>query len=323
MKEGKVPENVLKRSILKKTGIKREEVLVGAGVGLDSATLMQGEELTLVSVAVCTDSNVDFSVISATNNLLASGAEPVGIEVALCLPVTVGEEEIKHIMGIIDDTCRKLKISLLGGHSEITSAVIRPVVSVTAIGKAHKKKAEFKACPGDDIVVTKWIGLEGTARIVRAKEQELLNKFPSKMIYDAKNFSEILSVAAEAAPAVKSGVTAMHDISGGGIFAALWELAESSGVGLEIELKKIPVKQETIEICNYFDINPYELLSGGCMLISTTDGNRLVMDLKQEGINACVIGKVTKTNDRVVINGDIRRFLEPSRNDEIHKAITE
>ena len=112
---------------------------------------------------------------------------------------------------------------------------------------------------------------------------------------------------------MKSGVRAMHDVTTGGIFGALWELAEASGVGLEIELKKIPIRQETVEICEYFDLNPYQLGSTGSLLLAAPDGNRLVWDLKQQGIPAVVIGKATAYTDWVVINEDERRFLEPLR----------
>ena len=112
---------------------------------------------------------------------------------------------------------------------------------------------------------------------------------------------------------MKSGVRAMHDVTTGGIFGALWELAEASGVGLDITLKKIPIRQETVEICEFFDINPYQIASGGSLLMAAEDGNRLVMDLVKEGIPAVVVGKATAGNDRVLINEEERRFLEPPR----------
>jgi len=131
----------------------------------------------------------------------------------------------------------------------------------------------------------------------------------------------MLSVIPEAAIAVGTGVSAMHDVTEGGIFGALWEMAEASDVGLEIEWKKIPVKQETIEICEFFGINPYELISSGAMLMAAEDGNKLVLDLKKAGIEACVIGKATAANDRVLINGEERRFLEPPKTDELYKVL--
>ena len=100
-------------------------------------------------------------------------------------------------------------------------------------------------------------------------------------------------------------------------------MAESSGVGLLIDLRKIPVKQETIEICNYFDINPYELISSGSMLMASKDGNKLKLELERIGIEATIIGKCTDNNDRVLINGENKRFLEPPKTDELYKVICE
>ena len=106
----------------------------------------------------------------------------------------------------------------------------------------------------------------------------------------------------------------------GGIFGALWEMAEASGVGLSIDLKSIPVRQETIEICEFFGINPYQLISSGCMLMAADDGNALVRELKKEGIPATVIGKALDGKDRVLENGDERRFLEPPKTDELYRV---
>ena len=125
----------------------------------------------------------------------------------------------------------------------------------------------------------------------------------------------------EAAVAVRSGVSAMHDVTEGGIFGALWEMAESSGVGLEIDLKKIPVRQETIEICEFFQINPYELISSGCMLMASSDGNTLLRELQKAGIKASIIGKAVAGNDRVLLNEEERRFLEPPKADQLYKVI--
>ena len=120
---------------------------------------------------------------------------------------------------------------------------------------------------------------------------------------------------------MKSGVGAMHDVTEGGIFGALWEMAEASGVGLEIDLKKIPLRQETVEVCEFFHINPYELISSGCMLMAAADGNELIRRLKENGIEATVIGKATAGNDRVLMNEDECRFLEPPKTDELYKVI--
>ncbi len=327
MKLGKVPENVLKRSILKKIVCKRSEVLTGAGVGEDCACLQLGEdEVFVMSTDPITGATEDmglYAVAATANDLASGGAEPIGIMVTALLPPETTEEDIKSIMDELSQACQTLNIEIIGGHTEITDAVNRAVLSITGVGRAKKGAflATSGAKPGDDVVITKWIGLEGTSIIAKAKEQELITKFPSRMIYEAKNFDKFLSVIPEAATAVKSGVTAMHDVTEGGVFGGLWELAESSGVGLTIDLRKIPVKQETIEISNFFDINPYELISGGSMLMTSKDGNRLVLSLKEAGIEASVIGKCTDNNDRVLINGEMRRFLEPPKTDELFKVL--
>ncbi len=326
MNIGKVPENVLKRSILKKIETRRSEVLLGAGIGEDCAVLaLKEDEVFILSTDPITGTTKDIGSLSihvTANDLASSGAEPVGVLVTALLPPEITEDDIKVIMDDIAKTCAPLNMQIIGGHTEITDVVKKPVISITGIGKAKKGKVvATNGCkPGNDIVVTKWIGLEGTQILAKEHEEELKKRFPDRMIYEAQSFDKMLSVVPEAATAVKSGVTAMHDVTEGGIFGALWEMAESSGVGLEIDLKAIPVRQETIEICNFFDINPYGLISSGSMLMATEDGNRLVSELKKAGIHASIVGKATDSNDRVLINGENRRFLEPPKTDELYKV---
>lgn len=325
MNIGKVSENVLKRSILKKISNRRSEILTGAGVGEDCAVLAlnEGEVFVVSSNSVCgkPDEIGRIAVLKATNNLAAQGAEAVGIMVDMLLPKEAEESDIQTIMDDLDAACSEFNMQIIGGNTSVSEAINTPLLSVAGIGKTQKEKAisTAGAKAGNDIVITKWVGLEGTQKLAKTYEKDLKEKFPSRMIYEAQNFDKLLSVVPEAAPAIKSGVTAMHDVSEGGIFSALWELAEASNVGLEIDIKAIPIKQETIEICNYFDLNPYGITSAGSMLIATEDGNKLVAELKKENIPATVVGKATASNDRVLINGENRRFLERPKTDEIRK----
>lgn len=164
-----------------------------------------------------------------------------------------------------------------------------------------------------DIVVSKWVGLEGTARLAGENYERLRKRFPARMIEEAAAFDRYLSVIPEAATAMKSGVCGIHAVSRGGIFAGLWEMAEEAGVGLEADLRKIPVRQETIEICEFFGENPYELLSGGCLIMTVSDGNALVTALLREGIPAAVIGRTTRGNDRVLYNEGRKSYLNKPR----------
>ena len=151
------------------------------------------------------------------------------------------------------------------------------------------------------------------------KRQQLRRRFPAYLVEAAKGFDKYLSIIPEAAVAGKSGVWAMTDVTEGGIFGALWEMAESSGVGLEIDLKKLPIRQETVEICNLLDLNPYELISGGCLLIAAENGADLVRRLEEENIPATVVGRTTGGKDRIIRNGEEKRFLEPAKPDELYQ----
>lgn len=169
------------------------------------------------------------------------------------------------------------------------------------------------AGPDQDIVVSKWIGLEGTVQLARRHYEKLRERFPQRMIDEAVAFERYLSVEPEAATAMKSGVCGIYAPSRGGIFAGLWEMAKEAGVGLEADLRKIPVRQETIEICEVLGENPYEMLSGGCLIMTAINGNALVAALSREEIPAAVIGRTTMGNDRVLYNNGHKQFLNKPR----------
>lgn len=327
MKTGKIPESVLKRSVLRQLHNRRDEVLLGAGVGEDCAALtLEADEVFVMSTDPITGTGKEMgslAVITTANDLASSGAEPVGVMLTILLPEASEEALLKEIMRDAEATCEKFHMQILGGHTEVSAAVNRPVISVSGVGKV-KKDAMIKtggARPGMDIVVSKWIGIEGTVILAKERERELLGRYATTFIDRSKDLDAYISVLSEAAVAARSGVSAMHDITEGGIFGALWEMAEASGVGLEIDLKKIPVRQETIEICEFFGLNPYELISGGSMLMAAEDGNQLVHELEKAGIPAAVIGKAMTGNDRVLRNEEERRFLEPPKPDELYRVI--
>lgn len=327
MKVGKLPESVLKRSVFKQLHTKREEVLLGAGVGEDCAAMkLDSDEIFVISTDPITGTAKDIGDLAVqitVNDLASAGAEPIGVMLTMLLPEDATEEELKHVMAQVESACEKNRIQVMGGHTEVTRVVSQIVLSVTGVGKAKEDRLISTAdvLPDMDILVTKWVGIEGTAILAKEKEQELSTRYTKPFLEAAKGLDRYLSVLPEAATAVKSGVAAMHDVTEGGIFGALWEMAEASGVGLEIDLKKIPLKQETVEICEYFGISPYELISSGSMLMAAKDGNRLVMELQKEGIPAVIIGKATAGRDRILRNEDECRYLEPPKTDELYKVL--
>lgn len=327
MKTGKIPENVYKRSVLKQIKTNRDEILIGAGIGEDCAVLsFEADRLIAVSSVPAAGRGhgmIRSALYHCVNRLAASGADPIGVSISSLFPVSAEETDIKEMMLQTEEECRRLKVQVMGCQVEMSDAVTRPVLTVSGIGKLEKGReaSAGKAKPGQDVVVSKWIGLEGTSIIAREKEEELLKRYPVYLVEEVKEFDGFLSIIPEAATAVKSGVRAMHGVAEGGIFGALWEMAEGAGVGLEIDLKKLPVKQETIEVCEFFEISPYELLSGGCLLMTADNGHDLVRALEREQIPAAVVGKTTDRNDRVIVNEEETRFLEPPKSDELYKVI--
>ena len=327
MKVGKVPESVLKRSVMRQLKSTRPEVLVGAGIGEDCSALQLGEdEIFVISTDPITGTAKDMGRLAiqiTVNDLASAGAEPVGVMLTVLLPENTEEPVLRQIMQQAEEACEASNLQILGGHTEVTRVVSQPLVSVTGVGKAKAGHliTTGGARPGMDILVTKWIGIEGTSIIAKEKKEELCSHFPRQLVETAAGLDQYLSVLPEAAVAVKSGVAAMHDVTEGGIFGALWEMAEASGVGLDIDLKKIPIRQETVEICECFDINPYELISSGCMLMAAPDGNGLVMALERVGIPATVIGKATEGNDRIIRSGEEKRFLEPPKTDQLYQVM--
>ena len=324
MRKGKLSENVLRRSVLRKIKTHRKEVINGAGVGTDCAVLSLGEGYdTVLCTTPVTAPMEDISIYAipmALNNLAAAGAEPVGVMLAITLPEQIEESELQAAMERAEDICRICKVEIIGGHTEVLPNIVQPVMTVTGVGRRGGEAAlslrGIKA--GQDIVLSKWIGLEGTIRLARERREELCTRYPVRMVEEAAAFDRYLSVIPEAATAMKSGVCGMHDVSRGGIFGALWELAQRAGVGLEIDLKKIPVKQETIEICEFYELNPYELLSGGCLIMVSDDGEGLVTALRREDISAVIIGRTTDSHDRVIYNEDEKRYLDRPKTDQIY-----
>lgn len=327
MKIGKVPVNVLKRSILREleaNHCKQDEVIKGAEVGADNALLrLKIHDDTVIntqSYEADSELGAAMAVHKAVNNLFTANAVPVAITVALMLPVDFKEECLKSYMNSMVKTANRLQVSIVGGDTKTVASVTVPIVTVTAIGSVCERELLGKASPGQELVVSKWIGMEGALLLANGREEELLKRYPYAMIQAVKDLEDEISVGKEAQVAAKAGVAAMHDLSESGILGALWEFAEYHQVGLNVDLKKIPVMQEIIEICEYYDLNPYGLRSAGALLMATEKGNTLVEKLAEQGIPAAVIGRVTEENQRIIMNEEEVRYLDRPLPDEIYKV---
>ena len=327
MKIGKLPETVLERSVIRQIGHRRKEVLSGPGIGIDcSALRTDPEEILVFSTDPITGTGSHFGAFAihvTANDLAAAGADPVAVMLTALLPESIGEPEIRAIVQDAEAVCEELNMEIIGGHTEVTDAVGQPLLSVTGIGKIPAGMELLSPAsiePGDALIVTKWIGLEATAILAEDHAPELLTRLPEELIRTASGFLQYLSVVPEAHVARTNGARAMHDVTEGGIFGALWEMAEAGGCGLQVDVKAIPIRQETVEICEFFDVDPYQIMSSGSMLIAAKDGLKVMHALQDAGIPAALIGSMTEGNDRILRNGEEIRYLDRPKPDELYRV---
>lgn len=197
------------------------------------------------------------------------------------------------------------------------------------LGKAAMEalQAEVTGClkPGDELIAAGAAALEGTSEIARNKKEELRKYFSAGFLEDCISLQETYGTGCdteENSPwkmAERAGASALFAMGEGGFLSALWKMAEASQVGLTADLRKVPVCQETIEVCEIFDLNPYKLLSGGGILIGIRGGEALVQELRRAGFMAEIIGQACSGNDRLLYSGGSARYLERPAEDEIKK----
>lgn len=322
MRVGKLDPRQLERLVLGRFVHRRSDVLVHAALGEDSAVIDFGDEVCVISTDPITGVATGagrLAVHVSCNDVAANCAYPIGVQVVLLLPEDAEETLITQLMDEVEHGCEELGIEVLGGHTEITSRVTAPLVVLTAVGRAPKNRyvTSAGARPGDAVVVTKGIGIEGTAILAnewadtirqasKEKDPQISRDALDSLLKRASSFFEELSAVREGIAAASFGVSAMHDITEGGLYGALYEMAAACGFGFRVEKAKIPVRPETLSICDYLGLDPLGLISSGTMLITCPDGVGLVAHLEDVGVPAFIIGEVLEQEDSVIVlrNGE-------------------
>lgn len=333
MKTGKISNSILKRSVLKRIDSGHPLLQHSPVVGCEYAVFAPPCSLPVAGpdakyradngcceIVESTDCGMD-AVYRTANSIAACGAVPVAAQYCVVLPEKACEQELKEIISALDGDCTTLKMALSGGRTQVSPAVTEPVVTVTGMGfrPAGWELSAEQCAPKQDIVMTKWIGIGGIRELTAQGAAEILERYSPELLEKAAGKRVDLSVLPEAALAAANGATALYSAAEGGIYAALWNLAEAGQVGLDVDFRSIPVRQEVIEICELFDINPYELESSGCLLMTTPHGCDIVKVFKKSGIPAQIIGRTTAGNDRLLRNQDEVRYLEPPKPDEMYR----
>ena len=309
MKIGKVSQTVLKRSILKTLQFQREETIIQSSVEEMCYGIEVKEDEQILSTSAALYGNEKdlgvFALAQVVNDLATRGAKAVGVSVHIMLPPYAYESRLKTMMEHIERAGSAHAVQILCAKAEVSPAINKAMVYMNGMG-VLKKGELLQSNMGkadQDIVLLKWIGLEGTFRVMREKEEELSKRFVPTFLNEIQMLEPEIFSEKALFLAKDFGVSAMHQITSGGILAALWEFAESSDVGMEVDLKKMSIKQETVEVCEYFHLNPYQLTSAGSVLIATDRGEELVSKFAEKGIQATVLGRTTVDKARVILGG--------------------
>ena len=321
MKVGKLNWDDLNELIKENKSVNRQDVRIRSGVGEDCSVIEYGDYECVVSTDPITGADNDIGKLAVhinCNDIASCGVEPVGILVTILAPENTTLEELKLIMKQIDEETKKLNVEILGGHTEITRAVNKIVVSCTALGKGKKGTAVATAGAkiGDDIIVTKSLGMEGTSIVVNDYYEYVKDILFDYDIEEARGYVNNISVVKEGNIAGSFGVNSMHDITEGGVLGALWEMAEASNVGFKVYKDRMPISEVTEKICSKLELDPLRFISSGSMLITAKNGELLVKKLKQNGINASLIGNITRDKG-ILVENNIEQQVQPPERDEL------
>ena len=317
------------------THLKDDRVVVGSSIGGDAAVLDMGDKYLVAKtdpITFVTDEIGYYAVHVNVNDVVCTGATPKWFQSTIILPAKKTDENlIESIFREIHDTCRSLGISIIGGHTEITKGIDRPIVIGSLLGEVEKEKLVLSsgANANDSIILTKGIFIEGTSIIAREKEDILKKKgFNNDFIEKCKNYlyNPGISIYNEAMISNDNFLlTSMHDLTEGGLFCGLAEVAIASNLGLLIKKEKINVLPEPLELSKLFKINPYSTISSGSLLISIINelAEDLISLLRRNGINSDVIGNFTSVKEEYLILDENHKKSQMSYTevDEITKII--
>lgn len=328
MEIGKLPNDLLEKIVLKNIKNKRKEVLARSGIGNDTAILDFKGDLFVISTDPITGATKDVGSLAvhiSCNDVATAGAKPVGVLLTILAPPYTTEEDIENIMRDAGKASKEIDVEIVGGHTEITDAVNRVVVNTTVIGRQSKenlpKLSEIKV--GDKLLITKYIGIEGTSILAKELEEELIGKLGKDKIQIAKDMGNMISVVKEGQISGDIGVKYMHDITEGGVYGAIWESSKAIGKGIRIWKNSIPVKDITREIGELLNIDIYRLISSGSMLIIGEEEkiSKIQERLNKCNINSKIIGEVIE--DGLILEENGKKYkIDPPGSDELYKALS-
>ena len=321
---GKLPGELLARLVSQYRTPHDETVIVDPAYGFDAAALRVGGEVLVVKsdpITFTTEGMAHYLVAVNANDIACLGGVPRWLTVVGLLPERSSTvDAVERLFAELREACIEAGVSLIGGHTEVTIGLDRPLLIGTMLGTIGPwgllKPGQARS--GDALYVSKWVGLEGTALLAHERRDELMAALGADRVATASGLltSPGISISADAQAALSSGVvTALHDPTEGGLATAIHELADASGLGAVVDVAAIPLLPETVAICEHFGLDPLGLLSSGALLIAARADRqqRLEQAMAQAGIKVTRIGHLTPRSDGLLIRtpeGDVplRRF---------------
>jgi len=296
---GKLDPDLLAR-VLSRTGARDDSVVMGPKYGEDAAAMEVGDQLLVVSsdpLSLAKERLGTLAVHVACNDVAASGAEPRWLTNVLFLP-NDDEETVDELTSQMDAAARESGVAIVGGHSEYTPALERPMASMTAMGLADEFVPTGGAEPGDRVILTKGAGIEGTAVLATDFRDDLADRLPAALLARAEEFFGDISVLPDSR-VVRGAATAMHDPTEGGLLTGMVELATASGVRLDVDRSAVPVRDETAAICEAMGVDPLRIFGSGALLATVPESEvgGLLDGLDEAGIRASEIGTVESVDE--------------------------
>lgn len=314
---GKIPVTLLRRLLATPPGSRDRRVVVGPGIGLDAAAIDLGNQYLLAKtdpITLVGDEIGAYALAINANDLATMGAIPRWFLATILFPQGTMASQVTRVFSQLNRACRQLKVSVCGGHTEITNAVTRPVVVGCLLGECPKKRliTTADARVGDALLLTKGIPIEAVSILARERTSELHRRYPASFVGRCRRYLNDpgISVVRDATLALAAGgVHAMHDPTEGGLSSALYELAEAAGVGLRIRKHAIRVLPEGARLCEDYGLDPMGAIASGALLICADPGCEapILRRLSREGIAVARIGTVVPAREGVRMVTDTRR----------------
>lgn len=327
MEIGKVSNEILENIVFANIKNKREEVLVSAAIGEDNGIIDFGEYVCVVSTDPVTGATKELGRLAihiSCNDISTSGGQPLAVLLTILCPPGTSEESLEIIMEDAAKAAAEINVEIMGGHTEVTDSVNRTIISATVIGKLLKSQMldHDSIEVGDKVVLSKYIGIEGTSIIANELEERLKKDLGDEQLQEAKEMSKELSVVKEGITAGKFNAKYMHDITEGGVYGAIWEASKAIDKGILVNKEDIPVKDITLDISRVLDIDPYRLISSGSMLMVISEDNyyNLKEKLEEDDIQLTIIGEIVEEGIFVKEANEVKEIAAPE-SDELYKAL--